>query len=347
MSDYFESPAPCDICEGCGNFHCKTCGDVLCPTCKENHLKSKATKHHTIVLYKETEGRDATSGRVCASHTGSFEFWCDECRVLVCHKCITSDHKGHKFSDIGDIENDKRAVISTEVTRLRDKELQQWQENLDHVDGIIAYYRNTADAIDKELISRADNIHKKIDSILTRNRESLKTLKTVTVGELEKHKYCLDAGTNSIRQKLAIYENALGSADVTSLVQLCDEIQKSDDRIPPVLKDRIVFPSFTIGQCEIGVLEELFGELTQTPTVCSVVSKTAKSKAMAYSLSAIKETTSCSAGFPGTSTSCEEGRSKNGTNSRWENPRNLSWFYVCSGRQHSIWGKRCQFSSEC
>ncbi|XP_063446558.1 uncharacterized protein LOC134726090 [Mytilus trossulus] len=101
-------PLGCQLCENGTKIQwkCINCSLFLCSKCKENHLKIKDAKNHTIVDFKEVrpekqskENLDFSEINCQEHHDHTCIFYCKTCAKFICVKCITKVHKGHDASD--------------------------------------------------------------------------------------------------------------------------------------------------------------------------------------------------------------------------------------------------------
>lgn len=112
----------CNLCnENNGKFYCYECTQVLCGICRGRHDKIPAIKEHTITDIHSANQSTFSCKTLCLTHEKDFLCYCEKCHVLICGKCITSTHKDHSFTDIGEIvrkERWKAYEKMTELTRL-------------------------------------------------------------------------------------------------------------------------------------------------------------------------------------------------------------------------------------
>lgn len=83
-----------NVCLECGHFYyCQDCTDV--------HAQNKATRNHTVTLFKKS--RDANETVViCKLHDTELTSYCRTCDIPVCTVCVMLDHGNHTVDNLGD-----------------------------------------------------------------------------------------------------------------------------------------------------------------------------------------------------------------------------------------------------
>ena len=76
--------------------YCEECHNYLCKRCGEAHLRASFFKnHHLIHTDAPFSPRES-----CQEHPMVFkDYYCEECRELVCNVCVTCTHQQHKVHD--------------------------------------------------------------------------------------------------------------------------------------------------------------------------------------------------------------------------------------------------------
>ena len=98
----------CSSCEedNTANCYCFVCQNFLCTACFEAHQRLKATKGHRNVLIEKLQAHDVKEllnrPVMCSEQyheNQPLEFYCEECKVSICHKCTVVSHNRHTMTD--------------------------------------------------------------------------------------------------------------------------------------------------------------------------------------------------------------------------------------------------------
>ena len=253
---------PCAECDNlAAKFHCDTCGKALCAQCKENHLKDKATRHHAIVEYANKLNPKYLSGLICHTHnTANPEFWCDTCGVPICISCITEKHKGHTVSKITAVLSQQRDAMREEMKALRDNTVGRWEEVLNQAKEISMGHLGKVDEIDQELVRRAKEMHKEVDTILLKARRTLQEMTKSGIEYLEEQEKYLADRVEQLKADVQQYEDQLTHADPNALLQFKPGSIQPTEKTPTL--NTASLPVFTEGQNDVESMQKMLGELS-------------------------------------------------------------------------------------
>ena len=164
--DQAQSVVPCDVCDTeTGEHYCTVCRQTLCDGCEKFHKKVASTKDHEVVPRVQMPSVVASTS--CIRHPDqTVSLQCGRCQVLVCIKCVTSEHSGHRMkelSSIYEIEKDKEEKRIWEMEHKTIPSLRQRMEETDskrkNYGKVIAGIRQEMDNEIKGLKTRLDRIH--------------------------------------------------------------------------------------------------------------------------------------------------------------------------------------------
>ena len=86
--------------------YCFVCQNFLCKDCFEAHQRLKATRGHRNVLMDKLQTQDVEEfinrPVMCSQQyheNQPLEFYCEECKVPICHKCSVVSHNRHTMTD--------------------------------------------------------------------------------------------------------------------------------------------------------------------------------------------------------------------------------------------------------
>ena len=98
----------CNSCDenNTATCYCFVCQNFLCTSCYDAHQRLKATKGHRNVLIDKLQAQDVEEfinrPVMCSQQyheNQPLEFYCEECKVPICHKCSVVSHNRHTMID--------------------------------------------------------------------------------------------------------------------------------------------------------------------------------------------------------------------------------------------------------
>ena len=106
-----DSGAQAQKCGSCdenntASSYCFVCQNFLCTACFEAHQRLKATRGHRNVVIEKLQVQDVQElihrPAMCSQQyheNQPLEFYCEECKVLICQKCCIVSHNRHTMTD--------------------------------------------------------------------------------------------------------------------------------------------------------------------------------------------------------------------------------------------------------
>ena len=106
-----DSGAQAQKCGSCdenntASSYCFVCQSFLCSPCFEAHQRLKATRGHRNVVIEKLQAQDLEDlihrPVMCSQQyheNQPLEFYCEECKVPICHKCSVVSHNRHTMTD--------------------------------------------------------------------------------------------------------------------------------------------------------------------------------------------------------------------------------------------------------
>ena len=86
--------------------YCFVCQNFLCKDCFESHQRLKATRGHRNIFIDKLRTQDVEElinrPVMCSQQyheNQPLEFYCEECKVPICHKCSVVSHNRHTITD--------------------------------------------------------------------------------------------------------------------------------------------------------------------------------------------------------------------------------------------------------
>ena len=96
----------CDDSLNSATCYCFVCQNFLCRNCFDDHQRLKSTRGHRNVLIDKLQTQDVEElinrPVMCSQQyheNQPLEFYCEECKVPICHKCSVVSHNRHTMTD--------------------------------------------------------------------------------------------------------------------------------------------------------------------------------------------------------------------------------------------------------
>ena len=108
LKDSGAQPQKCGSCDenNTASSYCFVCQNFLCTPCFEAHQRLKATRGHRNVVIEKLQVQDVQElihrPVMCSQQyheNQPLEFYCQECKVPICHKCSVVSHNRHTMTD--------------------------------------------------------------------------------------------------------------------------------------------------------------------------------------------------------------------------------------------------------
>ncbi|CAG2244434.1 unnamed protein product [Mytilus edulis] len=109
----------CIFCDNPGIYHCTECKSAFCQHCRIKHDKLPIRKTHSVTDLKEIDPSAFSSNAMCLSHKSEFIYFCTRCHVLICGRCVTTEHKGHDITDIKTVADGYRRTAENNISELK------------------------------------------------------------------------------------------------------------------------------------------------------------------------------------------------------------------------------------
>ena len=123
----------CDVCSAndesktgqvpLATMRCLECQDNYCNGCVKVHQYLKISRAHKLVHIgsdAETSGiKRVYSVNYCSEHTQKpLQYYCAECRKIVCVSCFVEKHKSHDCKDMATVDDDFRQTIEDNARKI-------------------------------------------------------------------------------------------------------------------------------------------------------------------------------------------------------------------------------------
>ena len=118
----------CNSCDenNTATCYCFVCQSFLCASCFEAHQRLKATRGHRNVLVDKLQAQDVQElihrPVMCSQQYHEdqpLEFYCEDCKVLICHKCTVVSHNRHTMTDTQKAAQEQKMQMSDAVAKVK------------------------------------------------------------------------------------------------------------------------------------------------------------------------------------------------------------------------------------
>ena len=155
--------------------YCFVCQSFLCASCFQYHQRFKATRGHRNVLMDNLQAQDVQDliqrPIMCSQQYHEdqpLEFYCEDCKVLVCHKCSVVSHNRHNMTDTQRAAEEQKlqmaevvAKVKTEILLYEDQIKKQTKLKNQNIADIINAEKKMTDTVE-ELIGDLREHEKKM-----------------------------------------------------------------------------------------------------------------------------------------------------------------------------------------
>ena len=118
----------CNSCDenNTATCYCFVCQHFLCASCFEAHQRLKTTRGHRNVLIDKLQAQDVQDlihrPVMCSQQyheDQALEFYCEDCKVLICHKCTVVSHDRHSKTDTQKAAQEQKMQMADAVAKVK------------------------------------------------------------------------------------------------------------------------------------------------------------------------------------------------------------------------------------
>ncbi|XP_068727231.1 E3 ubiquitin-protein ligase TRIM71-like [Montipora capricornis] len=118
----------CNSCDenNTATCYCFVCQNFLCASCFEAHQRLKASRGHRNVLIDKLQAQDVQHlirrPVMCSQQYHEdqpLEFYCEDCKVLICHKCTVVSHNRHTMTDTQKAAKEQKMQMAEAVAKVK------------------------------------------------------------------------------------------------------------------------------------------------------------------------------------------------------------------------------------
>ena len=120
----------CNSCDenNTATCYCFVCHNFLCAACFEAHQRLKASRGHRHVLIDKLQAQDVQDlihrPVMCSQQYHGdqpLEFYCEDCKVLICHKCTVMSHNRHTMTDTLKAAQEQKMQIADALAKVKEE----------------------------------------------------------------------------------------------------------------------------------------------------------------------------------------------------------------------------------
>jgi len=118
----------CSSCDenNTATCYCFVCQNFLCTACFDAHQRLKATRGHRNVLIDKLQAQDVEElfnrPVMCSQQyheNQPLEFYCEECKVPICHKCCVVSHNRHTMIDTQKAAQEQKMQMADAMAKVK------------------------------------------------------------------------------------------------------------------------------------------------------------------------------------------------------------------------------------
>lgn len=241
----------CDICKAIyeeekamikeATMWCLQCRINFCDFCSKAH-KLQSKDHHIVKIGCETEEdiRKMLPTRNCSDHNQKpLDFYCADCKTLLCVSCFVERHALHKCKDVTTIEDEIRQTIQTNALKISsyaDEILSQGEVLKRRKESVVSKLAE----IESEILQRNLELKEIIDKHTVSLLEELSVIKEKQIKDFEIEKEEVES-LHAILKSFESYCNELRSKGSAS--DVCGCVNDIIKRVDELGKDHKAFLS--------------------------------------------------------------------------------------------------------
>lgn len=259
----------CELCDR-GNeceFKCVQCEEAMCDECKTTHLRSKATREHTITTLKELipkpkpdkDEENEASEAYCSVHTSELILmYCEECSTPVCVDCISGDHKKHDIIKMNSVLEKKKQEMADIASTARIK-LTKLKENIEKLhNNRDAFHREKHDVI-ATIQHQGQILKETIDDIVQSFVNELEKEGDETQKHFVNTEDKIKQDISGLETMIAECQISLHSRTVVSIVKSVDDKKRILSQIESSDPEAIHPTKFAVGEINNAYIRSTIG----------------------------------------------------------------------------------------
>ena len=258
-----EQQTQCSYCYDEAKHYCRTCKENLCVKCHEVHKKStkaNTNHHHVVPFLQRKESLRSPAPDTCAVHHGSkYEFGCLKCQVVICKKCVSTLHNGHKKSnDLSDFFDKMIGILKQEFSLLQHSVLPQYQETLSKLDEDPPQYGSVVESIKGKIEQETQRATDLLQYLLIEGQQAVDDIATLDQEILRVQKQNSQDHHLRLLQIEQRYREFFASIDRNVLIDFLHDRRDFKEMIKYPDKHGISPPHYNPSNISLAVLRDSF-----------------------------------------------------------------------------------------
>ncbi|XP_073238440.1 E3 ubiquitin-protein ligase TRIM45-like [Porites lutea] len=167
LKDGGKQTQKCSSCDenNTASSYCFVCQILLCSVCFEAHQRLKTTRGHRNVVIEKLNVQDVQElihrPAMCSQQyheNQPLEFYCEECKVLICHKCSVVSHNRHTMTDTQKAAQVQKMQMKDALEKVKaetviyDNEIRKQTELMDKTKNeILSAEKKMADTVEERI----------------------------------------------------------------------------------------------------------------------------------------------------------------------------------------------------
>ena len=217
--------------------YCFVCQSFMCESCFQAHQRLKATRDHRNVLIDKLQAQDVQElierPIMCSKkyHKDQpLEFYCQDCKVLICQKCSVVSHNRHNMTDTQQAAQEQKIQMVEAVAKLKAEVLLYKNEIKKQTD---LKDKNVTDILNAEK-KMTDSVEEWIRDLREHEKKMKQKFREIYEVEQKQHATRLETLELIITQLKSCLERGQGiiekniSAEILqtnhTILQRCDEL---------------------------------------------------------------------------------------------------------------------------
>lgn len=243
--------AKCGNCDkrSANSFYCFQCSAFWCDDCITVHNLLRGYNQHRVLALKDMQDEDIedvlNGPTFCQKkyhEKEELKFFCKDCVLAVCNKCVTTLHIGHALVELEEAANDRRLELTSSIETFKKKALEKRNKITELIENCIEIQERTAS------VKRQVQIHCKnmIELIEVKEQDMLAEVEFQAEQLLERiDKQITEIETSAIKIETSAKttESLLKRSSDADLANFCldqsedDEAENPDDSCTSDLPD--------------------------------------------------------------------------------------------------------------
>ena len=250
----------CDCCNDNQAIQfCVDCSFSYCSTCLEYHRRIPASRNHWLQSAVSSNDPNIKKYSTCKDHSEAMTLFCENCRVVLCERCLMLKHNSHKVKRLTEYFDSVKETLEQDI-KINEEILRNVVSNYKSSDFMISAHGIKTSNLNKEIQQRNSDLKKKVDSTV------VALIKDVD----EKFQQCQKDGKDvlkilksmetNLKSQIEIMKEQEKSLSYENVAETSLQITEWKEDIPKYCDSFNYFLRFDL-QSQIPNLKKLFGNI--------------------------------------------------------------------------------------